>query len=66
MLIVIYTGGSHGWNIAKTLGKTSAKGKTSSSTFSLREKNYPSAKSAGAAWQIKSLTGEISAWKILA
>jgi hypothetical protein len=60
------TGGSRSWNIARTLGKTSAKAKTSNSTFSLREKNYPYAKNAGAAWQIKSLTGEINTWKISA
>jgi len=54
------------WNIAGTLGKTSVKAKTSSFTFSLREKNCPSAGNVGAAWQIKSLTGEINIWKISA
>jgi len=34
--------------------------KTSSFTFSLREKNCLSANSAGAVWRIISLTGEIS------
>jgi hypothetical protein len=58
------TGGSRSWSIARILGKTSVKAKTSSFTFSLREKNCPFASSVGAAWQIKSLTGEINAWKI--
>jgi hypothetical protein len=46
---VSYTGGSQDWNIAKTHGKTSAKVRTSNFTFSLKEKNCPSAGSAGAA-----------------
>ncbi len=37
------------WNIAKILGKTTAKAKTSNSTFRLKVKNYPYAKSAGVA-----------------
>jgi hypothetical protein len=66
MLIVDNTGGSQDWNIVKTLGKTSAKAKTSNSTFSLKAKNCPSANSAGAEYPTKNLTGEGSAWKILA
>jgi hypothetical protein len=54
------TGGSRSWSIVRILGRTSVKVKTSSFTFSLREKNCPFANSVGAAWQIKSLTGEIS------
>jgi len=38
-----------GWNVVKTLGKTTAKAKTSNSTFSLKVKNYPYVKSAGVA-----------------
>jgi hypothetical protein len=49
MLIVDNTGGSQDWNIVKTLGKTSAKAKTSNSTFSSKAKNCPSANNAGAA-----------------
>jgi hypothetical protein len=49
MLVVIYTGGSLGWNIVKILGKTGAKAKTLNFTFSSKAKNYPSAHSAGAA-----------------
>jgi hypothetical protein len=37
------------WNIAKILGKATAKAKTSNSTFRLKVKNYPYAKSAGVA-----------------
>jgi hypothetical protein len=37
------------WSIARILGKTSVKAKTSNSTFSLKVKNYPYVKSAGAA-----------------
>jgi len=48
MLVVIYTGGSLGWNIAKTLGKTSAKAKILNFTFSSKVKNFPSAHSVGA------------------
>jgi hypothetical protein len=59
------TGGSQSWNIVKTLGRTSAKAKTSNSTFSLKDKNCPSASSAGIVFPKKNLTGEDSAWKIL-
>jgi len=48
MLIDSNTGGSQDWNIAKTLGKTSAKAKTSNSTFSSKAKNCPYANNAGA------------------
>ena len=48
VLVVIYTGGSLGWNIVKILGKTSAKAKTLNFTFSSKVKNFPSAHSAGA------------------
>jgi hypothetical protein len=43
------TGGSQGWNVAKTLGKASVRAKTSNCTFSLKAKNCPSANNAGAA-----------------
>jgi hypothetical protein len=52
------TGGNQVWNIAKTLGKTNAKAKTSNFTFSLKDKNCPSANSAGTAYPKKNLTGE--------
>jgi len=47
ILIVDDTGGSQGWNVVRTLGRTSAKAKTSNSTSSLKAKNCPSANSAG-------------------
>jgi len=43
------TGGSQGWNIVETLGRTSAKAKISNSTFSLKGKNGLSAGSVGVA-----------------
>jgi hypothetical protein len=49
MLIDNNTGGSQDWNIAETLGKTSAKAKTSNFTFSSKAKNCPSADNAGVA-----------------
>jgi hypothetical protein len=52
------TGGYQVWSIVKTLGRTDAKAKTSNSTFSLRERNCPSADSAGTAYPKKNLTGE--------
>jgi hypothetical protein len=52
------TGGYQVWNIVKTLGKTNAKAKTSNSTFFLRERNCPSADSAGTAYPKKNLAGE--------
>jgi hypothetical protein len=58
MLIEDNTGGSQGWNIVKTLGRTSAKAKTSNSTFSLKDKNCPSASSVGIVFPKKNLTGE--------
>jgi len=42
------TRGQQYWNTVKTLGKINAKAETSKYTFSSKEKNYPSAKTAGA------------------
>jgi hypothetical protein len=47
VVIAGITGGSQDWNVAKTLGRTSAKAKTSNSTFSSKAKNCPSANNAG-------------------
>jgi len=49
MLIADDTGGSQEWNTVKTLGKTSAKAKTSNFTSSSEAKNCPSANNAGVA-----------------
>ena len=64
MLSAYVTGGSQGWSIVRILGKTAVKVRTLSFTFFLKEKNCLFASSVGAAWQTKSLTGEINAWKI--
>jgi hypothetical protein len=39
--------GLHKWSIVKILGKAAAKAETSNCTFSLKEKNYLYARSAG-------------------
>ena len=46
------------WNIVRILGSTNARVRTSNFTFSLREKNFQSAGSAGATSQKKTVSGE--------
>jgi hypothetical protein len=47
MLIDNNTGGSHGWSVVKTLGKTSVKAKILNFIFSLKAKNCLSASNVG-------------------
>ena len=58
-------GGLRVWSVVKILGSTSAIARTLNFTFSLKEKNFLSAGTVGAASLRKRLTGE-KEWRILA